>query len=335
MVRDGMNKKRYKNFIILLFLFILGLMLYQFRATLSTRFLPVFDTLKSYFVKVPCAEPIEYTLGTFDSRFNISKYYFLNALVDAEAIWEEPVGLNLFSYVSIDFIDSTNIEPDILKINLIYDYCQEATSKLASLGIVVKDSKASYEMLKAKFETLKKEYTVMMGAFDRRTTVFNQDNKTFNKEVNFWNKKGGAPQKEYNLLEDYRLTLEGEVKELTTLQNRINNMANEIDALVVVLNRLVVSLNLSVEKYNTVNASRGESFEEGIYSSDGTNRKIDIYEFSSRDKLIRVLAHELGHALGIEHTEDKEAIMYKYNSNDSLILNDADLAELKIKCGIE
>ncbi len=335
MVGDGMNKKKYKNFKIFLLIFILGLLLYQFRVALSIQLVPVFDTVKSFFVKAPCEEPIEYILGTFDSQFDISKYYFLNALVDAEAIWEEPVGLDLFSYVSMDFIDSADAEPDILKINLIYDYRQEATSKLASLGIVVENNRASYEMLKVKFSTLNKEHNEMTDIFNRRIAIFNQNNKVFNQDVIFWNKKGGAPQKEYNILGKQRLILEKESRELIILQNRLNNMADEINALVVVLNRLVESLNLSVEKYNTVNISRGESFEEGIYFTDGINRAINIYEFSSEEKLVRVLAHELGHALGLEHVEDGGAIMYKYNQENSLVLNESDLVELKILCEIQ
>ena len=44
-----------------------------------------------------------------------------------------------------------------LKINLIYDYRQQATEKLSGLGIVVDDNQASYDSLKVKFEALKKE----------------------------------------------------------------------------------------------------------------------------------------------------------------------------------
>jgi predicted Zn-dependent protease len=222
-----------------------------------------------------------------------------------------------------------------LKINLVYDYRQQATSKLASLGITVKNDRASYDMLKEKFTALQAEYNTEKSALNVRIDAFNQKQQAYETEVNSWNKKGGAPQAEYDKLQAEKVSLQQESSELQAEQAKLNAMVDEINALVVVLNRLVATLNLSVDQYNTVNGSRGESFEEGVYIENGSNREIDIYEFSSRAKLVRVLAHELGHALGLDHVDDPKAIMYKLNQGTSLTLSDADLSALKTKCGIK
>lgn len=319
-------KRFFKNFI---FIIILGALIYQFRIPLGEQFLPVWNMVKSYISpQVPCSEPIPYSFGTFDKQFNISEEYFLNALLDAEKVWEEPSGIDLFVY------SPGETSRDVLKINLIYDYRQQATSKLASLGIVVKDNRASYDELKVKFTALKTKYEKERSIFNTQVKAFDKKHLAYENEVKFWNEKGGAPQEDFVRLEKDRLALEALSKTLKDMQININEMADEINALVVALNRLVGTLNLSVDKYNTVNVSRGESFEEGVYVSDGLTREIDIYEFSNRAKLVRVLAHELGHALDLGHIEDVKAIMYSFNQGNNQSATTSDIEALKSKCDI-
>lgn len=319
-----------KGFLKNLILFIVvGTFVYYFRVPLTEQYLPVFVMVKDYISpEVPCSEPIPYSLGAFDKQFNISEEYFLSALSDAEAIWEKPLGINLFAYT---FTDTSR---DILKINLVYDYRQQATSKLADLGIVVEDNRASYDELKGKFTVLKTKYEKEKKVFNLQVEAFNKRHLIYENEIKFWNEKGGAPQEDFNRLEKERLALEAISKTLKDMQANINEMTDEINALVVALNRLVGILNLSVDKYNTVNVSRGESFEEGVYVSDGLTREIDIYEFSNRAKLVRVLAHELGHALDLGHVEDEKAIMYSFNQGNNQAATTSDIVALKSKCEI-
>ena len=119
---------------------------------------------------------------------------------------------------------------------------------------------------------------------------------------------------------------------MKVLETRLNEMVRVINALVGTLNRLAKSLNLSVEKYNTIGASRGETFTGGVYHSAEGVQGIDVYEFSSRDKLVRILAHEFGHALGLEHNDDPKAVMYRLNEGDTKVLTASDIAALQTLC---
>ena len=98
------------------------------------------------------------------------------------------------------------------------------------------------------------------------------------------------------------------------------------------LNKLIAELNLNVERYNQAGASAGGECEEGAYVSEAGSQRIDIYEYSSHTELVRVLAHELGHALGLGHVGDAEAIMYKVNQGKKLTVAQDDITELHAVC---
>jgi predicted Zn-dependent protease len=334
-------KKFFKIVVPIFLLVIFGAIVYKFRPqllSLEKNALPVLNQVGNQikhqvnnqlvshgFTAAPCSQPITYATGSIDTRFGISQKYLLSALTDAEAIWEKPSGKNLFQYA-----------PDgDVKVNLIYDSRQQATDKLASLGIVVSDNRASYDALKTKFTGLNAKLAAAKSDYDASVQSYNNNQKAYETEVQFWNAQGGAPTAEFDKLQAEKTQLDAQLSQLQAMQAQFNKMVDEINALVIVLNGLVKTLNISVDNYNTVGGSRGQSFEEGVYQSDGVKAEIDIYEYSSRAKLVRVLAHELGHALGLDHVNDPKSIMYKLNQSTNIILTADDLAALNAKCGVK
>lgn len=319
-----------KNFFRILFPLFILFLVYQYRENIGLGIVPFANKvfIKLGVVNAPCEKPIVYNLGTFNEKFNIPQSDFLNALNEAEMIWEKPFGKELFTYDK----DSTKI--NTLKVNLVYDYRQQLTSKLADLGVEVKQSRIAYNEIEKKITSLKNNLSVIKSDYEMHVNTFNTEQAAYEEKVKYWNNQGGAPKKEYDELQIERMEFNEKISQLKSEQKEMNKMIEEINSLVVEINRLAKTLNLSVEKYNDVGASRGESFEEGVYQQDGLDTWIDIYEFSNREQLIRVLAHEFGHALGLEHVDDKEAIMYEINQGDALALTEADLVALKIKCQV-
>ena len=274
-------------------------------------------------IPVPCEKPIAYTLGSFDNRFGISQKDFLSALLAAEAVWEKPLDKELFIYTP---------EGAKLSVNLIYDYRQETTSTLSGIESAVEQEEASYDTLEARYASLKAEYTSAKNIYDGRIEAFDEKNSAYEAEVEAWNDGKRTSKTQFEQLERNRLALEADMRELKILEAELNGMVREINTLVGKLNYLASSLNLNVKTYNTIGASRGETFTGGLYSQVEGEESIDVYEFSSREKLVRVLTHELGHALGLEHVDDPKAIMYYLNEGETGTLTENDLSALRALC---
>lgn len=313
-------KKAIKSILrVLLTVAVIGGLVFAFREPLQNRW----SQLQIQYL--PCSQPIAYSLGIFDKKFGISEKDFLSAISVAEQVWEKPIAKDLFVYA----------DSGALKINLIYDIRQEATVKLQKLGLTVKDDKASYNAVKVKYESLKTAYAKDKTALTAKIAEFEVMKNKYEAEVKTWNGRGGANQEAYARLEDDRLALNTAVDEINQMQDALNMKIDNLNALAVVLNRLATALNITADKYNQIGDQLGGEFEEGTYQSGPDGQQIDIYQFDNRAKLIRVLAHELGHALGLDHVEDPKAIMYRLNNGINEKLTDADLAILKTHCQIK
>ncbi len=272
----------------------------------------------------PCAQPITYSIGQFDTKFGISKAEFLRTIDEASMVWENSISKDLFEYS----------DKGDVKINLVYDYRQNVTDQLHSLDDNIDSGKASYEAAKAKYNSLLTTYKQMKSDYESASEIYNQHKADYESKVAYWNQKGGAPKRDYNELETQRQNLNAEAEALNQKLNLLKNITDQLNTAVSELNRLAKEFNIQVGTYNTVGSSAGREFDEGEYVSDRNGERINIYQFENQIKLQRVLAHELGHALGMDHVDNSRSIMYRSNVGTNQNPSKEDLAELKAVCKI-
>lgn len=277
--------------------------------------------LTDHFLK--CRQPITYAVGTVDPRFNLSKSDLKADLKAAELVWEKPLGLNLFQESATGTV----------KVNLIYDSRQLISEQVQKGKMELLDKQKVFDQHKATYDARVADLKARVADYKARGEEFDRRNKEYARDVDLSNGKGGAPAFEYQRLVKEQKWLKNEAIALNELGPALSDEAREINGVAALLNKMVANFRLTAKKINALSQSRGVEFNEGIYRQNGKVTEIDIYQFENKNQLVRVLAHELGHALGLSHIPDEGAIMYETNLGTNLEATTADLEAVNKACG--
>ena len=270
----------------------------------------------------PCQEPLTYRIGTVDARFGLSRQKFADAAGKAASIWGKQYARALFRE-----------EPGgKIEINIIYDYRQEAADKLKKLHYAIGTTKGTYDDMKVRFETLKAEYESKSAAFATDSNVYNTRLGAYNAEVEAGRQRGAVTEAVYRRLTAETGELNSMRQNLQARQEELKRIADILNSMTVVINDIAANYNLDIVKSQDTGKRLGSEYCGGDYVSKDGKQTITIYQFDDENRLVRVLAHEFGHALGLKHNNNPQAIMYRLMQSDSLSLAQDDIAALKERC---
>lgn len=243
-----------------------------------------------------CNNPLPYKIGAIDAEFDINSEEILADVKAAADIWGKVYGKQLFSY---------SPSAKGLTINFVYDKRTAIDEKVDIMQNQLNRKNVTLESETKKFETA-------VNNFEKRLTDFNA-------RVKKYNNQGGAPQDIYDQLTGEQRSLKIEAEELEA-------KAERLDLAALNYNFQVDNFNSEVTKFNQALV---EKPEEGLY--DGLRKTITIYFANNRPEIIHTLAHEFGHALGMDHTYSPSSIMYPYTSK-SLTVTAEDREEIDKAC---
>lgn len=311
-------KKFFQYLLVIILFSILGIIL-----TNKESFHEEAQRLKRQYIDKPCVKPIAYSIGTIDSRFNISQDDFLSVMNQAEQIWENPMEKNLFQY-----------DPSSqFKINLVYDERQQKTQEARSMENQLNSLELTHNQAEKDYASSSAVSKKKIDDYNKAIADYKDQLDKYNKEVEYWNKQGGAPEDEFNKLKKEKKDLDNTYGQLERQRKDINVLINKTNTLAQKSNQIAQNYNSSLGTYKS---KFGESreFDKGVY--DGNS--INIYQFNDMSDLRLALAHEAGHALGIDHLSQPDSIMYYMMGEQDLEnpkASEEDLGVLKNICNIK
>jgi Matrixin len=270
----------------------------------------------------PCQGVITYRIGHLDERFGLTREEFSVAVKLAAQMWGDSLSRQLFR-------EDTN---GVIEINLVYDYRQEANDRLKKLNYKIGRSLESYQELKVRLEDLKAQYNQKKIALTSDYNEYNTRVSNFNTNNEYWRRSGGIPEKNYNKIKKEKEDLDSMREDLKQREEEIKQVADTINSLVVVINEIAANYNLDLVDHKNIGNKLGSEFCEGLFEYKSGKQSITIYQYDNEYRLVRVLAHELGHALGLHHSENKNAVMYRLIQTDSIELSPDDVASIENHC---
>jgi hypothetical protein len=254
----------------------------------------------------PCVVPLGWRISDIDPRFEVAAAQAQAVVARAASSWERAAGRPLFVHdpangLPITFIyderQAGAIERRRLERNL-----AEVDERLAAERRALEERAAAYDVRRALYEGRLRE-------FERRAEAHADT-------VLGWNARGGAPPEVVPDLQAAEAMLDRERLELMRVGGELEEMRRALQADLDELDGRIDARQRRVDALaGSLPALRIESglYRELVARDDGRvvalQRAIDVYRFESPEDLWVIVAHELGHALGLGHAVGTGAVM--------------------------
>ncbi len=280
------------------------------------------------FTPGPCSEPLTYTIGDIDTRFGISENEIHAAMKKAGSLWSDATQKTL--------IKQAEDEGKIL-VRFVYDEEQEmadnelrARERIRSEQGVLDNMQARYDRDRESFDRRSERYLDLA----QQTT---RELDTLNDWIREINSRGGFTDEEKKEYEQRKAEVEVLQKKVLDERAALDLKARNINRKIDRINEMIDANNLLIDRYNDEFAGENR-FTKATFQRTQNGGIITVNQFLSKSELPLVLAHEIGHALGLNHVSNPNSIMFsKMGAQQiypSIQLSEEDTQAILNRCGL-
>jgi hypothetical protein len=256
---------------------------------------------------IPCSEPLVYRIGTIDTRFGLSRNDVETAMRQAAALWSEELGRPVAIYS----------EDGNVTVSFIYDERQQLVDGELRFRERIESEQLRLDQFHGNYERDRRQFEERSDRYARLADETLKEIDELNAWVQERSRAGGLSERDAQQFEQRKQEVESKQQQVQRERAELERMAGQLNRDAERLNRMTAENNRLVDQYNEEYSGENR-FTKATFQRLMDGGAITVNTYLSKSELVLILAHELGHAFGLDHLPDSKAVMHSQMGEQEL-----------------